>query len=447
MATPKTAALLDYVTGWYFKAAEYIQGTRIVVGFVSTNSITQGEQVGVLWNHLFQHWAENSFRASHVCVGRARRAARPTSTLSSSASLHSTRPNKRIYDYERRKRHVCTQEHQPVSGRRPGSCFGQPRQAALNVPEMSIRQQAERWRQSYLLTDEEKRAELLTEPRRQNILSASWLRKNSSMAKTMVSLAGGRRLPSIREAHRKFMGVLKRFENSAGEQEEKTTRKLRRTPCTLRRNPSSQTRRLFCVPKSHPKTRPLYTFGFLSPDYIIRATVVSVISDATLFHFGVLMFGMHMAWMRQVCGRLKSRLSLFKRSCLQQFPVAKRHRQQRERVEEKARAVLAARKPHLPPRGLGTLADLYDPLTMPSELLKAHAGLDRAVEKCYRTDQFHSDRERVEFLFSLYEKLSAPLLPVTARARSRGSQSASSPRGPKPQRTPALPGQNQPTKA
>ena len=84
---------------------------------------------------------------------------------------------------------------------------------------------------------------------------------------------------------------------------------------------------------------------------------------------------------------------------------------------------------------------------MPSELLKAHAGLDRAVEKCYRTDQFHSDRERVEFLFSLYEKLSAPLLPVTARARSRGSQSASSPRGPKPQRTPALPGQNQPTKA
>ena len=72
------------------------------------------------------------------------------------------------------------------------------------------------------------------------------------------------------------------------------------------------------------------------------------------------------------------------------------------------------------PRGLGTLADLYDPNTMPTELHHAHAELDRAVEKCYRPEKFNSDRERVEFLFRLYEQLTAPLLPVTPATRGRG---------------------------
>src|SRR5205807_3984518 len=99
------------------------------------------------------------------------------------------------------------------------------------------------------------------------------------------------------------------------------------------------------------------------------------------------------------------------------FPWPNPPSEQRARVEEKARAVLAAREPHLPPRGMATLADLYDPLAMPPELLKAHTELDRAVEKCYRPESFHSDRERVEYLFALYEKLTAPLLPVTPAAR------------------------------
>jgi len=120
------------------------------------------------------------------------------------------------------------------------------------------------------------------------------------------------------------------------------------------------------------------------------------------------------------------------------FPWPEARAEQRERVEEKARAVLAAREPHLTPRGLATLADLYDPLAMPPELLKAHTELDRAVEKCYRPEPFHSDRERVEFLFSLYEKLTAPLLPVTAKTRGRRSQTAATTPRPGKQKTPGL---------
>ena len=84
-------------------------------------------------------------------------------------------------------------------------------------------------------------------------------------------------------------------------------------------------------------------------------------------------------------------------------------------MEKAARAVLAAREPH----GTGTLADLYDPLTMPAALAKAHADLDRAVERCYRAEPFRSDRERVEHLFRLYEQLTAPLLPPSKVSKRR----------------------------
>jgi hypothetical protein len=134
---------------------------------------------------------------------------------------------------------------------------------------------------------------------------------------------------------------------------------------------------------------------------------------------------MHMAWMRQVCGRLESRYRYSNKLVYNNFPWPTPTAEQRARVEEKAKAVLAAREPHLPPKGTATLADLYDPLSMPPALLKAHTELDRAVEKCYRAEPFHSDRERVEFLFALYEKLTAPLLPLTKAKRGARSRSVS----------------------
>jgi hypothetical protein len=178
---------------------------------------------------------------------------------------------------------------------------------------------------------------------------------------------------------------------------------------------------------------------------ILCSNKLRILPNATPFHFGILSSAMHMAWVRRVTGRLKSDFQYSVKLVYNNFPWPNATAEQRERVEEKARAVLAAREPHLPPRGLGTLADLYDPLAMPPELLRAHTELDRAVEKCYRVEPFHSDRERVEFLFSLYEKLTAPLLPVTPKTRGRRSQTAATVQRPSHQRTPPLPGQNQNT--
>lgn len=152
---------------------------------------------------------------------------------------------------------------------------------------------------------------------------------------------------------------------------------------------------------------------------------------------------MHMAWMRQVCGRLKSDYRYSNKLVYNNYPWPESATaKQRAAVAEKAQAVLDARQPHLPPLGLSTLADLYDPLSMPTELVKAHAELDRAVEKCYRPEPFHSDRERVEYLFSLYEKLTAPLLPATPKPKGRRSSAATAKPG--KARTPGLYSQKPP---
>ena len=123
-----------------------------------------------------------------------------------------------------------------------------------------------------------------------------------------------------------------------------------------------------------------------------------------------------MAWVRQVCGRLKSDYRYSNKLVYNNFPwpseVDTRHQ---GAVETAAQAVLNARALFLPPKDTSTLADLYDPLSMPPALTQAHADLDQAVDRCYRSEPFQNDRERVEHLFALYEQLTAPLLPAPTR--------------------------------
>ena len=143
----------------------------------------------------------------------------------------------------------------------------------------------------------------------------------------------------------------------------------------------------------------------MTPETLI-SDLCFIMADATAYHFGVLTSSMHMAWMKLVCGRLKSDYRYSAGLVYNNYPWPHEPADKlRGAVEAKGAAVLAARARH----PAASLADLYDPLTMPPELTKAHAELDRAVERCYRPEPFAADRDRVEFLFAEYERLTNPL--------------------------------------
>ena len=169
------------------------------------------------------------------------------------------------------------------------------------------------------------------------------------------------------------------------------------------------------IPEVSSERRNYIPIGFVSKE-VISANTNFLIPSADLFLFGVLTSTMHMAWMRQIGGRLESRYRYIGSLVYNTFPWPDAATPtKRTAVEKAAQRVLDARAAF----PASTLADLYDPLTMPPSLAAAHAALDKAVEKCYRSDPFPSDRARVEYLFALYEHLTAPLAP-TPRTRRRG---------------------------
>ncbi|MEI6279190.1 MAG: type IIL restriction-modification enzyme MmeI [Verrucomicrobiae bacterium] len=431
--------VLDYVSNWYAKACQFIQGTRIPVAFVSTNSITQGEQAGLLWNHLFQHfgikilfahrtfaWASESRGKAHVHV-----------VIVGFGMFDN--PNKGIYDYE-------TNDGEPtvtiVRNISPYLVAGPDRAVATlsfplcEVPKMS-------WGNKptdgghFLLTPQERMELISAEPDAAQLIrpymgGQDFLNNQERYCLWLKDAAPGllRRLPGVMarvEAVRTF-----RLASRAP-----TTRAFASHP-TLFRQIAQPDGDYLAVPEVSSENRRYIPIAYVSRE-VICANTVQFIPGATHFHFGVLTSAMHMAWMRAVCGRLKSDYRYSNALVYNNFPWPNPTAEQRARVETCAAAVLAAREPHLPPRGMSTLADLYDPLTMPPALSKAHADLDRAVERCYRAEPFHSDRERVEHLFRLYEQLTAPLLPASPRTKMRRQTAATT--GPRPRRarTPGLP--------
>lgn len=416
----KGAGVLDYVTCWYAKAADYILKSSITVAFVSTNSIAQGEQVGILWRELFQRWhlkilfAHRTFSWASEARGRAH----VHVVIIGFAALD--RAGKRIFDYQ-----TIVSEPTETSAKNispylvEGSDLtilkrSEPLCAVSQIAFGSMPNDG-----GHLMLDDEQRTTLLREepkaaPYIRPILGSVefingiprwclWLRN--------VSPEVIRSMPTV-------MHRIEQVRKHRLESDRETTRELAATPALFGedRQPSI---RYLAIPKTSSERRHYIPIAFLEPE-IVANTELQTVSGATKYEFGVLTSGMHMAWVRYVAGRLKSDYRYSAGLVYNNFPWPNPTPDQRTRVEEKARAVLAAREPHLPPRGMATLADLYDPLAMPPELLRAHTELDRAVEKCYRPEPFHSDRERVEFLFALYEKLTAPLLPVTKK-RSTGA--------------------------
>lgn len=395
------AGVLDFVTAWYLKAAKYIQNTKIKVAFVSTNSISQGEQVGILWKELFSnygikiHFAHQTFNWSN----EAKSNAAVHVVIIGFASFDTT--NKKIFEYQDIKSdaHEKTVKNiNPYLVEGDDIVIEKRRKSICDVPNIAFGSMPNDGG-NFLLTDEEKDELVRNEP-----LSEKYIRQLLSASEF---LNGKNRwclwLEHLNPNDLKLMPLVKqRIENVKNLRAESTreaTKKLAEYPTLFgeNRQPKSE---YIGIPLNTSGNRIYIPFAYLSKNVIANNTM-SVIENSSIFHFGILTSIMHMVWVKYICGRIKSDYRYSNELVYNNYPFPKDvSEKQKLAVEEKAQNILDIRASFAD----CSLADLYDPLAMPPNLKKAHQDLDKAVDSCYGTKSFKTDKERIEFLFELYEE-------------------------------------------
>ncbi len=407
--------LLDFVTCWYFRAASYMkENPAIRAALVSTNSITQGEQVGVLWPALFEqgiqiHFAYRTFSWQSEARGKAH-----VHVVIIGFGLGSI-PNKTIFEEQDGMLTATTVRNiNPYLCEGPNIALTNRSKPLCNVPEIKFGNQPIDGGHLILRREEKDKLEADYPKSAQWIFpfigAQEFINGEERWCLWLVDANPHeiKEIPPIMEritAVRDFRLASKR----------PATQALSKTP-TLFAFISHENSPYLVIPSVSSEKREYIPIGFLKPD-VIPSNLCLVIYDATLYHFGVLTSAMHMAWMRQVAGRLKSDYRYSKDIVYNTFPWPENITEdRREEIERLAQAVLDERAIHL---GQGaTLADLYDPVTMPPGLAKAHAALDRAVDRAYRPAPFDSERARVEFLFERYQALTT-LFPEKPKKRAR----------------------------
>jgi hypothetical protein len=411
---------LDYVTCWYRKAASYLQKTKAECAFVSTNSIAQGEQVATLWSALFAdgvkiNFAHRPFAWSSEARGRAH-----VHCVIIGFSLYE-RGTKHLFDHEgeddRTSRIACTNISPYLIN---GPSLILPSRTNPRDGYLQMKKGSQPTDGGHLLLNSEERKLLLEKfPN-----AEKWVRRFIGGDEL---INGGERWclwlkGAAPNEIKNYPPIIERLEKVGASRLKSPTKSVREfasqpTLFTQDRQPESQFLGLSEVSSEQRRYLPI---GFFGPE-VVPANTVQVIEDAGPWLFGVLSSVIHMAWVKTTAGRLESRLR-YTPSVYNNFPWPSPDEAQRKAVEAAAQDVLDARVAH----PAATLADLYDPVTMPPDLSKAHAILDKAVDRCYRLEPFTSERERIEYLFALYEKLTTPLAPVTPTKKRRRKKAATS---------------------
>ena len=400
-------SMLDYVTAWYIKAAKLIQNSNTKVAFVSTNSISQGEQTGLLWNILFNiyglkiHFAHRTFKWFNEARGKA-----AVHVVIIGFANYDTN-EKYLFEYD----DIKAEPHlRKVSNINPYLIEGNDiiiskcKSTICNVPEITFGNMPNDGG-NLLLDDNEKKEIITINPEAKKYIkpfvSAKEFINNINRWCLWLVDADPNEIKSFAKVVERINAVRNHRSNS----DRIATKKLAAYPALFGeiRQPKTD---YILIPRHSSENRKYIPIGYFSKDYIIADSCLSI-SKTTKYHFGVLTSKMHMAWVKQVCGRLKSDYRYSNDIVYNNFPWPENPTEKQTKlVEEKAQKVLDTRKEFLN----STLADLYDPLTMPPALVKAHRELDKAVDLCYRQQPFPNETKRIEYLFELYEKYTQPLL-------------------------------------
>ncbi len=402
---------LDYVAAWFIKAGEYVKGGRARIGFVATNSITQGELAAQLWPVLFERckleiafahrtfaWGSDARGKAHVHVvilGLDRREA--------------ARADKRLFSYPdingepEESRHAALSPYLFDAG-------------GLSDPQLVVRKESSPINGmgrllsgsqpidngEYIFDAEERVALLEAEPGAESFLRP--------FVGAQEYLQGGERwILALQEATPTALKELPIVRQRMSAVREFRSRSRRRSTLAIADYPTRYNVEVvpatpfLVIPEVSSERREYLPIDWLEPP-VIPSNLVRVLENAALVDFALLTSAMHMAWLRHVGGRLESRYRYSIGLVYNTFPLPPKG-SDLSRLEPPAQAVLDARATHPG----ATLADLYDPDLMPPDLRRAHRALDRAVDRLYRRAGFASERERVEHLLTLYEKMRAPL--------------------------------------
>jgi hypothetical protein len=404
---------LDYVTCWHNKAAAYMHGNpEIHTALVSTNSICQGEQVGILWSYLMAqgvqiHFAHRTFQWSNEGKGVA-------AVHCVIVGFGLSEPMQRIiFDYSDNIKAeplaLSARNINPYLVDAPNVILPSRTDTPQGLPQL-IKGSQPTDGGNLILTEAEKKELVTAEPQ-----AKKWLRMYIG-GEELIN--GGRRwclwLKGISPAELREMPLsrerVRGVANSRLKSPTKSVQEFAALPTlfTQDRQPDSD---YLAVPEVSSENRRFIPIGFLSSK-IVASNKLQIIAGGTLFHFGILNSTMHNAWMRYVSGRLKSDYS-YSPAVYNNFPWPDTSDKHHAAIETAAQAILNARA--LYPES--SLADLYDPLSMPPELVKAHAALDKAVDAAYQYKGGKYDAARVAFLFERYQQLTSLLPAVSAKPK------------------------------
>ena len=410
------SGVMDYVSAWFYKSAQFIQNTKIKVGLVATNSISQGEQSSILWNVLINefnisiHFAHRTFKWSNEAKGNAA----VHCVIIGFASFEAN--EKYIFDYQ-----TITSEPLLIKAKNINPYLINANNILVfnrkyplcNVPNMMYGNKPTDGG-NFILSEEEKNTLVSKNPLlikfiRPFISAREFLNGGKKWCLWLLDIKPNelKNIPEILER----VEAVKQFRSKSIAA---STRNYS-YHCLFRQitQPKSD---YILVPRTTSENRKYIPIGFFTADNIVSDTC-QAIPNGDLYLFGILTSEMHMAWVKYVCGRLKSDYRYSKDIVYNNYPFPETATEkQKQTVETCAQAVLDTRAKYPD----SSLADLYDPLTMPPDLIKAHQKLDKAVDLCYRPQRFTSELNRIEYLFELYEKLTAPLLSTSKqKARKR----------------------------
>jgi len=417
---------LDYVAAWFLRAGEYLGEGAARIGFVATNSITQGEQAAQLWPLLFERygleisfahrtfpWGSDARGMAHVHVvilGLARREAAP--------------PKRRLFTYEHGSEEALEVAEPAISpylfgaGRLPNPhlVVREANRPINGMPRIIIGSKPIDGGH-FIFTGEERAQFVDAEPGaagffRPFVGAREFLRGGDRWILALHD-ADPKTLRRLRLVRERVAAVrdYRRQSRSAG------TRALAETPTLFHVN-TLPTAPFLALPETSSERRAYLPIGWMEPP-TVPSNAIRLLPDARPWHFGLLTSAMHMAWLRGVGGRLESRYRYSIGLVYNTFPLPPIEVTDTEpafpTLEPFAQAVLDARSRH----PTASLADLYDPDTMPPDLHQAHRRLDRAVDRLYRRKPFASERERIEHLLERYARLALPLRADDGKRRGK----------------------------